>query len=164
MRGTSLDATRRLCREHLALTHPDASLAEVCDAYVELIDGLLFRESDDAVQDLLLKATRALPRRALLKLVEGNHADREVVGRKLSPACYISESWPAVLYFACKHQQDPLRAMRANAEVGGDNVHRGAVLGVLLGLIHGAPVTDLFEQLTEQHSIRPAIERLVVNS
>ena len=164
LRGTSLEATRRLCREHLALTHPDASLAEVCDAYVELIDGLLFRESDDAVQDLLLKATRALPRRDLLKLVEGNHADREVVGRKLSPACYISESWPAVLYFACKHQQNPLCALRANAEVGGDNVHRGAVLGVLLGLIHGAPVTDLFEQLTEQHSIRPAIERLVVNS
>jgi hypothetical protein len=68
------------------------------------------------------------------------------------------------LYFACKHQQDPLRALQLNAQVGGDNVHRGSVLGVLLGLIHGKPVGSLFEQLTEQASISQAIKRLVTTT
>jgi hypothetical protein len=68
------------------------------------------------------------------------------------------------LYFACKHQQDPLKALQLNAEVGGDNVHRGSVLGVLLGLIHGGPAGDLFDQLTEQASINRAIERLINNT
>lgn len=161
LRGTPLADTRQLCREHLALTHPDASLAEVCDAYVDLIDGLLFRDSDASVSELLLKATRGLPRRELAKLVDGNRPEREVIGRVLSPACYISDSWPAVLYMACKHQQDPLRALQINAEVGGDNVHRGAVLGVLLGLIHGEPVGGLFGELTEQAVIGEAIQKLV---
>jgi ADP-ribosylglycohydrolase len=164
LNGTSLADTRRLCREHLALTHPDASLADVCDAYVNLIDALLFRDDSASVKELLLTATRGLPHRELTKLVEGNRPEREVVGRTLSTACYISDSWPAVLYFACKHQQDPLKALQLNAEVGGDNVHRGSVLGVLLGLIHGEPVGDLFDQLTEQASINWAIERLITNT
>ncbi len=161
LRGTTLEDTRRLCREHLTLTHPDPSLAEVCDAYVNLIDGLLFREGDSSVQELLLNATRGLPRRDLSKLVDSQRPEREIVGRTLSPACYISDSWPAVLFFACKHQQDPLRALQANAEVGGDNVHRGSVLGVLLGLIHGESVAGLFDQLTEHTRIKEAIEHLV---
>lgn len=160
LRGTPLADTRKLCREHLALTHPDAALAEVCDAFVNLIDGLLFRDTDTSVQDLLLNATRSLPRRDLVKLIEGNKPDREVVGRVLSPACYISDAWPAVLYFAIKHQGDPLKALQANAEVGGDNVHRGSVLGVLLGLIHGEAAGGLFGQLTEQSAISQAIDQL----
>lgn len=161
LRGTSLADTRQLCRAHLALTHPDKSLAEVCDAYVDLIDDLLFRKSDAPVQELLLNATRGLPRRDLTKLVDGNKPDREVVGRVLSPACYISDSWPAVLYLAAKHQHDPMKALQVNAEVGGDNVHRGSVLGVLLGLIHGEAAGGLFDQITEQAAIGPAIETLV---
>ncbi len=161
LRGTPLADTRQLCREHLALTHPDTFLAEVCDAYVDLIDGLLFRDSDAAVQDLLLDATRSLPRRDLARLVAGNKPDREVVGRVLSPACYISDAWPAVLYIAAKYQHDQMKALQANTEVGGDNVHRGSVLGVLLGLIHGEAAGGLFGQLTEQAAISQAIERLV---
>ncbi len=161
LRGTSLVDTLELCREHLALTHPDDFLAEVCDAYVQLIDGLLFREDDSQVRELLLSAGRGVSRRDLTKLVEGSRTEREVIGKVLSPACYISDAWPAVLYLACKHQQDPLRALQVNAEVGGDNVHRGSVLGVLLGLIQGDAAGSLFDQLTKQTSISPAIEQLV---
>ncbi|MFT6465214.1 MAG: ADP-ribosylglycohydrolase [Halopseudomonas sp.] len=161
LRGTSLADTLQLCREHLALTHPDTVLADVCDAYVQLIDGLLFRQDDAQVRELLLDAARGISRRDLTKLVEGRRSEREVIGNVLSPACYISDAWPAVLYLACKHQQDPLRALQVNTEVGGDNVHRGSVLGVLLGLIQGEPAGDLFDQLTKQASISPAIEQLV---
>lgn len=164
LRGTSLADTRQLCRDHLALTHPDDALAEVCDAYVELIDALLFRANDAPVQELLLNAARGLPRRELAKLVNGSKAEREVIGRELSPACYISDAWPAVLYLACKHQQDPVKALQMNAEVGGDNVHRGSVLGVLLGLIHGEAAGGLFAKLTAQATIQRAIDGIVTTT
>ncbi|TVP52290.1 MAG: ADP-ribosylglycohydrolase family protein [Halomonas sp.] len=161
LKGRSLADTRLLCRDHLALTHPDAGLAEVCDAYVELVDALLFRSGDASVQALLLKATRGLSKRDLAKLVDSDKPEREVIGKVLSTACYISDSWPALLYLACKHQQEPLRALQINAEVGGDSVHRGAVLGVLLGLIHGETTGSLFAQLTAHTAINRAIEHLV---
>lgn len=162
LRGRSLTDTLKLCREHLALTHPDSFLEEVCDAYVELIDGLLFRDNDSDVQALLMQAVRGTSRRDLTKLIEGNRPEREVVGRVFSTACYITDSWPAVLYFASKHHQDSLKALQINAEVGGDNVHRGSVLGVILGLIDARAAGNLFAQLTEQGPINRAIERLVM--
>ncbi|EHJ94553.1 ADP-ribosylglycohydrolase family protein [Vreelandella boliviensis] len=163
LRGTSLADTRKLCRNHLALTHPDNFLADVCDAYVELIDALMFRDDDTHVQELLLKAARGLSRRDLSKLVESNRPEREVIGKALSTACYITDAWPAVLYLACKYHKQPLRALQINAEVGGDSVHRGAVLGVLLGLINGQEAGNLFARLTEHSSINRAIERLTFN-
>lgn len=143
---------------------PDNFLADVCDAYVELIDALLFRNDNASVLELLLKATRGLTRRDLTKLVDSNRPEREVIGRALSTACYITDAWPAVLYLACKYHQDPLRALKVNAEVGGDSVHRGAVLGVLLGLINGEEAGNLFAQLTEHASINRAIEGLSLQS
>ena len=161
MKGVSLAETRKLCRQHLALTHPDSFLADVCDAYVELIDSLLFRDSDDGVEESLLNATRGLPKRKLTQLVNSQYTDREVVGGALSTACYITDAWPAVLYLASRYHKTPLKALQINAEIGGDNVHRGAVLGVLLGLINAEANEDLFARLTEHASINRAIERLV---
>ncbi len=63
--------------------------------------------------------------------------DREVVGRILSPACYIDDAFPAALYLAWRHQHDFSAAVCANAMAGGDNCHRGAVVGALLGALLG---------------------------
>lgn len=162
LKGTSLADTRKRCRQHLALTHPDTFLADVCDAYVELIDSLLFRDNDDDVEEMLLNATRRLAKRELTQLVNSQHSEREVIGGVLSTACYITDAWPAVLYLACKHHDNPMKALQINAEVGGDSVHRGAVLGVLLGLIKAeAADKTLYTRLTEQASINRAIESLV---
>lgn len=174
LKGTSLADTRELCRQHLALTHPDSFLTQVCDAYVELINALLFRkvqesaaQDDSNVKALLLQATRGVSKRDLTTLVESGRPEREVIGKVLSPACYISDAWPAVLYLAYKHysqepSQGPLTALQVNASVGGDNVHRGAVLGVLLGLINGKADEELFSQLTAHSAISRAIEQLVI--
>lgn len=63
--------------------------------------------------------------------------DREVVGRYFSPACYIDGSWPALLFFAYKNlETNTFEALKANAMVGGDNVHRGAVLGTIMGALN----------------------------
>jgi hypothetical protein len=63
--------------------------------------------------------------------------DEVVVGRLLSPACYVDDAVPATLYLALKYARDPERALIVNTNLGGDNCHRGAVLGALLGAAHG---------------------------
>lgn len=63
--------------------------------------------------------------------------DRMIIGKVFSPACYIDEAFPASLYVAWRHRHDFSSAICANAMVGGDNCHRGAVVGALLGAMHG---------------------------
>jgi ADP-ribosylglycohydrolase len=60
-----------------------------------------------------------------------------VIGERLSTACYVEDAIPAVLYLAWKYHDDPRCGLIANTMAGGDNVHRGAVLGSLLGLENG---------------------------
>ena len=65
--------------------------------------------------------------------------DEVVIGRRLSPACYIPDAFPAALYLAWKYAGDFGAGICANAQVGGDNCHRGAVVGALLGEANGVP-------------------------
>ena len=65
--------------------------------------------------------------------------DRKVVGEILSPACYLPESFTAALYFTWKYSDDFSLAILANAKVGGDNCHRGVVVGSIVGMQTGIP-------------------------
>jgi len=65
--------------------------------------------------------------------------DEEVVGKILSPACYIQDAFPAALYLAWKYAKDFSGGIIANANLGGDNCHRGAVVGSLLSAANGVP-------------------------
>ena len=59
--------------------------------------------------------------------------DEEVVGAILSPACYLKDSFPASLFLAWKYADDLESALVANTNLGGDNCHRGIVVGALVG-------------------------------
>lgn len=56
-------------------------------------------------------------------------------------ACYLSQSLPPTLDTLCKYSQSSFLndragiwdALLANANIGGENVHRGAVIGAILG-------------------------------
>ena len=51
-------------------------------------------------------------------------------------ACYLSQSIPPTLDMLNKYTQNNnscWKALLANANIGGENVHRGAVLGAILG-------------------------------
>lgn len=53
-------------------------------------------------------------------------------------ACYIDDGFPALLFFGNKYAKLPVtKALLASANAGGENVHRGAVLGTLLGAASG---------------------------
>ncbi|MFO1069017.1 MAG: ADP-ribosylglycohydrolase family protein [Geminicoccaceae bacterium] len=59
--------------------------------------------------------------------------DAAVIRALVSTACYPEHGVPLLLYLALRHGLDLEAALLANANAGGDNVHRGAVLGLLLG-------------------------------
>lgn len=122
-------------REHVALTH---NAAEVLDAAERLTRLLISAWAGAPADSLLMEAWRQAGRTAdtapdaLLRL-----PDEVAIGQHLSPACYIADAWPAVLYLAAKYVRNPVEALVANTMVGGDNCHRGAALGALLGAVHG---------------------------
>lgn len=71
------------------------------------------------------------------KVRRNKNADLDVIGGILSPACYVDQSFPSVLYLAARYHDDFESALIANTNVGGDNCHRGAVLGAILGATLG---------------------------
>lgn len=154
LRGNSLEAVQDLCRQHLFLTHPDAGLAQVCRAYVALLDNLLFRDEADDVMAMLSHTARLSAGLNLPDLLARTRDDSEVLGRKYSIACYIDGAWPGILYLTARYLNDSKQALSANANLGGDNVHRGAVLGVLAALCQPSlQVQDLFQRLTDQQQL-----------
>ena len=162
LKGDDLAQVKTTCRAHLLLTHPDAELALVSDYYVELLDRLLGRESESA-QDIIADIAKQSIGLKLPELIAKNYSDFEVVGGVFTSACYISGSWPSVLYFAYKYADDTKAALLANANVGGDNVHRGSVLGLILGLISGSALDSLFSQLTDASEIEKEIDLVCHN-
>lgn len=63
--------------------------------------------------------------------------DGRVVDSHFSSACYIDKAFPASLYLAWKYADSFRNGIIANTNIGGDNCHRGAVVGALLGAAGG---------------------------
>ena len=59
--------------------------------------------------------------------------------RKESSTHATFESFTASLYLAYKYADDFTLAVLANAKTGGDNCHRGVVVGSVLGMQSGVP-------------------------
>lgn len=161
LHGTALAAVQANCREHLFLTHPDEALVRICDGYVALIAGLLLRQEDEPPDRHLLVAAQTTMGIDLARLVERTRSDREIVGGRYSTACYISDSWPSLLYLAYKYRSDLKAALLANTNLGGENAHRGAVLGGIVSLACGSTVEDWFEQLVDHQAIQSEIAALL---
>jgi ADP-ribosylglycohydrolase len=161
LKGVSVSDIQIACRAHLALTHPDESLMQVCDSYVMLLYALMSEDKDLDVQSLLIEASKSISNFDLAGLVKRDLPDHHVVGHLFSRACYISDAWPIVLYLSYKYQNDPWQALKVNTNLGGDNVHRGIVLGTILGLQTDAVTTNWFKQLVDHKKIATEIDALV---
>jgi ADP-ribosylglycohydrolase len=62
-----------------------------------------------------------------------NQTENKVLKKIFSTACYVEHGVPMLLYLAYKYNFKLEEALLANVNTGGDNVHRGMVLGMLLG-------------------------------
>ena len=127
---------RSVVREHVNLTHKDRDVLAAADVLVRILvrvcrgadlRGSILEEAGDWVSGRTFSDWSDLP-------------DRTVVGTRLSTACYISDAFPAALYLAWRHHRDFAAGVLANALCGGDNCHRGAVVGGLLGAALPIPV------------------------
>lgn len=145
----SIEKVKEQCRNHVWLTHPDKDLMNVVDSYVELINTLLNKDINDSVEDAIEKAASVIPGTKLAKLLKEEKGDSYIVGRTYSLACYISDSWPSVCYLASKHYKDPKKALLINTNLGGENAHRGSVLGTIIGLASGLYDEGLYENLAQ---------------
>lgn len=125
----------------LRLTHRSPKLERYALAFGELLVGLLQEAAVPVESRACATAERlGFPAGTVIERVRRNRqSDLDVIGRLLSPACYIDQSLPAVLYLAARYADDFEGALIANAHAGGDNCHRGAVLGAILGAALGFP-------------------------
>ena len=118
---------------HVAQTHKDPEVLRAADALVRILEAVrggeplreaIFRLASDWISAAKVARWSREP-------------DAVVVGQHLSPACYIQDAFPAALYLAWKYADDFGAGICANAQVGGDSCHRGAVVGALLGETNG---------------------------
>lgn len=121
---------RTIVKNHVSLTHRHGNVLRAADCLTRLLLDL----SDQVpLRDAIMHS--AGDWFSTKKATEWTRQeDRVIVGQKLSPACYIDHAFPASLYLSWKYHDDFDAAIIANAKVGGDNCHRGAVVGSLVGL------------------------------
>ena len=97
----------------------------------------------------------------LAKLAAEN-SEEDVVLKQLGTACYPEHGLPLLLFLAAKHGFDPAASLLANANAGGDNVHRGAVLGLMVGAAtEGEFSAELRDGLADASEIEAEIEGFV---
>lgn len=157
--GISLQDVCATCREHVWLTHPDKSLLEVVDAYVILMDTLLCRDVNEEDISPFITAASVVKGTKLDRLLTAKQGDAHVVGRTYSLACYITDSWPSVCYLAAKYHADDARALLTNTNLGGENAHRGSVLGTLVGLAGANYSTQWYSGLSLHDQLDSELEQ-----
>ncbi|MFT6181611.1 MAG: ADP-ribosylglycohydrolase [Akkermansiaceae bacterium] len=119
---------RQTVKDHLVLTHRHSNVLRAADCLTRLLQeisiGTPLREALMAAAGDWFSTRKAND--------WSRQPDRIIIGQRLSPACYIDQAFPASLYLAWKYHDDFPAAIIANAKVGGDNCHRGAVVGSLV--------------------------------
>jgi ADP-ribosylglycohydrolase len=124
-------------REHVRVTHRgtlvETAARDLTQMLIAILNGVTVRDAIEKfgngwVGRKKLEAWAARP-------------DEEVIGGVLSPACYLEDAFPASLFLAWKYADDLESALIANTSLGGDNCHRGIVVGALVGA-GGSPVPE----------------------
>ncbi len=116
-------------RSHVELTHhgPDIDSAAIAltRMLLAVAGGKSVREAIEAY------GNGYIGKKKLEKFAKKE--DRWIIGQHFSPACYLPESFTASLCLAWKYADDFSSGILANVHCGGDNCHRGVVVGALLG-------------------------------
>jgi len=86
------------------------------------------------------------------------YEDESVTNNRLATACYPEHGLPMMLYLAVRHRFDLEGALLANANAGGDNVHRGMVLGLLVGAAADRVPSSLTTGLVDHAALATEIE------
>ena len=150
----SPSTAREKAFEHLHLTHlgpkMDAAGQFLLDILLPVLGGVSL---GDVLRSHIRSQVNPLLRFPLEKWLGA--PDEMVIGRRISPACYVEDAVPAVAYLALKYSEDVEKGLVVNTNLGGDNAGRGAVLGALLGAANGLAAIPLHWKKGLLHS--PAV-------
>lgn len=162
MRDGDLATTNKTALTHQRLTH-SSSLLERHSLQLSNLLFHIFNDTTPNTEQLACAAASNLGFPAAQVLERIRHkkgTDLDVIGGILSPACYVDQSFPSVLYLAARYHDDIESALIANTNVGGDNCHRGAVLGAILGATLGKDAIPKrwIDRLTAHSELHEEIE------
>ena len=130
------DRARELALEHLGLTHPGNKMQTAASLIIEILLKVFNGSTlEGAIVDEIKSQRHPLMGHPFKQWLAD--PDDRVIGPRLSAACYVEDSVPAVIYLALKYHTDPERALIANTNLGGDNAARGSILGALMGAACG---------------------------
>lgn len=155
-------AARAAVREHLTLTHRSDEVLAAGDALARIICDTA--AGTDLRTAIFQHGAEWFSKRKAEQW--SREPDEVVIGHRVSAACYIADAFPASLYLAWKYAGDFEAGVIANTNVGGDNCHRGAVVGALLGAAVGkSRISSRFiEELHGTAPLRAQIEQLVATN
>ncbi len=135
LEGMQLSELRITVKEHVGLTHAHANVLRAADTLVRLLWRM--EEGMEVHEAIRLEAGDWISGKKSDSWL--HQPDEHVIGSRFSPACYIADAMPASLYLVWKYHRDFSAGIIANAMVGGDSCHRGAVVGSILGAACGVP-------------------------
>ncbi|NOR54762.1 MAG: ADP-ribosylglycohydrolase family protein [Sulfurovum sp.] len=96
-----------------------------------------------------------------LDLLMKDFEEDEILGSVFTTGCYPEQSLPVLMYLLYKNKFDFEASILANANAGGDCVHRGIILGMLAGAANDEIPQALKEGLLDYESIHQEIEDFV---
>ncbi len=167
LHGGDLATTNTAALTQQRLTHRSSLLERHTLELTKLLFQIFHDFNPDIEQLACAAASRlGFPAAKVIQSVYANQSsDLDIIGGLLSPACYIDQSFPSVLYLVARYHNDFESALIANTNVGGDNCHRGAVLGAILGASLGesAIPKHWITGLTAHAELKEEIEQFIAH-
>lgn len=93
-----------------------------------------------------------------LEKFDSEHTESDVLKKIFSTACFAEHGTPMLIYLAWKYRFDFEKALLANVNAGGDNVHRGMILGMILGAATETIPSELVNGLVARSELEKEIE------
>lgn len=90
-----------------------------------------------------------------------NYEEDDILGSVFTTGCYPEQSLPVLMYLLYKNKFDFKASVLANANAGGDCVHRGIILGMLAGAASKEIPDGLKMGLSDHSSINQEIEDFI---
>ena len=150
-----------------AVTRSSNVLATASAAWADLVsDALILPISDSDAGNSMLQPIYNVAMQLKFSKPQPNRSDQ-------MSACYLSQSLPPTLDMLAKYTRPSFlnngldgiwKALLANANIGGENVHRAACLGVILGARVGDEYLphELKSGLYERQALEKEIDSFVV--
>lgn len=109
-----------LALKQMALTHKSKKLVIYATSYLNLVFDVIEKQPTP-LEFRVLVYSRAMKdlKIDIRNLVESKRQDRDIVGGVFSTACYIEDSYPAILYLSAKYAESYEDSIISNVNVGG---------------------------------------------